>query len=394
VICARIAAAAGMFCALMAVASMASLRPLTNLPAAAPESTGALRKPWPAMVVPADNPTTPAKVELGRLLFYDSLLSNNNSMSCAHCHHPDLGFSDGLPRALGYGGDGAGRQRSGGVMLARRTPTLWNTGYAHRQYWDGRAANLEEQCRIPITEQDEMKQDAETLEFELHHIPEYEALFDRAFGGKKGSAISMANVTRAIAAFQRTLISRNSRFDRFAAGDDTALAPAEKRGLKLFTSEKTNCVQCHGLPNFANPEFAVTGVGDISGLPQDEHKKGAEAGHGGGPNGAYRIPTLRNVSLKPPYMHNGSLKSLPEVIDFYAGGGGRGRGLTVPLQDERVRPFAISTREKADLVAFLLSLTDVSSLPPVPKEVPSGLPVVPRFATAKRAAGNPAVKLR
>jgi Cytochrome c peroxidase len=357
-------------------------------PALHAEHVGAragLSRPWPAMVVPADNPTTPAKVELGRLLFSDSVLSNNNTISCAHCHHPDLGFSDGLPRARGYGADGAGRERSGGALLARRTPTLWNTGYAHRQYWDGRAKDLEDQCRFPITLLDEMKQDPETLVAELHHIPEYEVMFDRVFGGKKGSSVSLENVTRAIAAFERTLISRNSRFDKYAAGNEAALTASEKRGLDLFFSSRTRCSECHAPPNFATADFKVTGVPDVPGLPPDPHKKEAEPGHGGGPTSAFKIPTLRNVALKAPYMHNGSLKTLSDVIDFYANGGGRGKGLDVPLQDERVRKFAVTPQEKSDLIAFLGSLTDVSGLPPVPKEVPSGLPVVPRFVKSVRA---------
>lgn len=360
----------------------------SQVQAIAAEPATGLQKPWPMIVVPPDNPTTAAKVELGRLLFYDPILSNNNTFSCAHCHHPDLGFSDGLPRALGYGGEGAGRQRTGGTVLPRRTPTLWNTAYSHRQYWDGRAKDLEDQCRFPITMLDEMKQNPDTLIVELHHVPEYEAMFDRAFGGNKGSAISLQNVTRAIACFERTIVSRNSRFDRYASGNDAALTEPEKRGLKLFLSTKTRCTECHGLPNFANADFKVVGVPDVPGMTPDPHKKEAEPGRGGGPAGAFKIPTLRNVALKAPYMHNGSLKSLDQVLDFYSNGGGRGKGLEVPLQDDKIRKYKLSLQEKTDLISFLGSLTDVSGMPPVPKEVPSGLPVAERFVARRQTTDD------
>lgn len=335
---------------------------------------------WPRIVERADNPSTPAKVALGRLLFFDPVLSNDNRTSCAHCHHPDLGFSDGLARGRGYGAEGAGSQRRDGIVLPRHTTALWNAAYAPRLYADGRAKDLEDQARFPIVTDEEMKQDPETLVAELKALDEYGPLFDRAFDGRNGSAITFDNVCRALAAFERTLVSRRSRYDRFMAGDSRALTPAEKRGRTLFLSERTRCASCHVPPLFTNSEFRVTGVGDVSGLPPDPHKDTAEPGRGGGPNSAYLVPTLRNVALHPPYMHNGSLKSLPEVVDFYSHGGGRGRGLDLPRQDAAIRPFALSATEKRDLIAFLGALTDTSALPAVPKSVPSGLEVVPRLA--------------
>jgi cytochrome c peroxidase len=343
------------------------------------EPATGLQKSFPPIIQPDDNPTTPEKVELGRLLFFDPILSDDNTMSCAHCHHPDLGFSDGLPRSRGRGAHGAGTERRGGIELTRGAPTLWNALYNHRQFWDGRAADLEEQVRMVITTPEEVNADPDELVRELKAIPEYRRLFDRAFGGQNGSAITFGNIAKAIAAFERTLVSFNSRFDRYAAGDGNALTPQEKRGLKLFLSPKTRCNECHGLPTFANRDFKVIGVPNPPDGPPDVPKAGAEPGRGGGPNGAFKIPTLRNIALTAPYMHNGIFKTLEEVLDFYSNGGGRGRGLDVPLQDDKIRKFTLTPQEKADLIAFLLALTDESAKPPIPDRVPSGLPVVPRL---------------
>jgi cytochrome c peroxidase len=336
-----------------------------------------LQKAFPTEIAqPSDNPTTPEKVELGKLLFFDPILSDDNTLSCAHCHHPHLGFSDGLPRSRGRGGKGAGRERTGGIELTRGAPSLWNTVYSHRQFWDGRAAHLEEQARMVITTPEEVNADPAELVRELKAIPEYRALFDKAFGGTDGESITFKNVTHAIAAFQRTLVSFNSRFDRYAAGDGSALSPQEKRGLKLFLSPKTRCNECHGIPVFADRNFKVIGVPDPKDGPADVAKPEAERGRGGGPNGAFKIPTLRNIALTAPYMHNGVFETLEEVLDFYAGGGGRGLGLDVPLQDDKIRKFSLTPQEKADLIAFLLALTDESAAPEIPARVPSGLPVV------------------
>jgi cytochrome c peroxidase len=345
-----------------------------------------LQKAFPTEIVqPPDNPTTPEKVELGRLLFFDPILSDDNTLSCAHCHHPHLGFSDGLPRSRGRGGVGAGRERTGGIELTRGAPSLWNTVYNHRQFWDGRAAHLEEQARMVITTPEEVNADPAELVRELKAIPEYRALFDKAFGGRDGESITFKNVTYAIAAFQRTLVSFNSRFDRYAAGDGSALSPQEKRGLKLFLSPKTRCNECHGIPVFADRNFKVIGVPNPKDGPADVAKPEAARGRGGGPNGAFKIPTLRNIALTAPYMHNGVFETLEEVLDFYAGGGGRGLGLDVPLQDDKIRKFTLTPQEKADMIAFLLALTDESAAPEIPARVPSGLPVVqpqvPRLPT-------------
>jgi cytochrome c peroxidase len=349
--------------------------------------SGSLRRPFPAMAARADNPGTPEKVALGRLLYFDPVLSGANDISCASCHHPDLGFTDGRGLAMGKGGHGVGPARAGGVEIRRGAPTIWNAAYNHRQFWDGRAADLEEQARGPITSPDEMDQKPEALVAELTAIPEYVRLFDEAFAGTGGSALTFDNVTRAIAAFERTLVSDRSRFDRYAAGDPAALSPQERRGLTLFRSLKTRCFECHGFPTFANTDFKVIGVPDLPGHAPDRGR--AETGGGAAYERAFKVPTLRNVARTAPYMHNGTFRTLDEVLDFYAKGGGRGAGLPLANQDDKVRAFPLTASEKADLIAFLNALTDETRRPEFPDRVPSGLPVVEHVAGAAPLEAEP-----
>ncbi len=349
---------------------------------------GGLRRPFPEMKTRPDNQTTPEKVELGRLLYFDPALSGDNEQSCATCHHPDLGFSDGRSLAMGFGGKGVGPDRKGGKQVRRSTPTIWNAAFNHKQFWDGRANDLEEQARFPITSADEMNQNPDELVKELKAIPEYVRLFDRAFSGDGGSAVTFDNVTLALAAFERTIISDNSPFDRYAAGDQSALTAEQRRGLTLFRSLKTRCFECHGFPTFANPDFKVIGVPGIPGQPDDYGRSEIE---GGEPyKRAFKIPTLRNVALTAPYMHNGRFQTLEEVIDFYANGGGKGQGLELQNLDDKIRGFKLTEQEKRDLIAFLRALTDESKKPAIPEKVPSGLPVVPRLAPKARMAATPA----
>lgn len=348
---------------------------------------GGLRRPLPAMATRPDNPTTPERIALGRLLYFDAVLSGANDESCATCHHPDLGLSDGRGLSMGRGGKGLGPERTGGVELRRGAPTVWNAAYSHRQFWDGRASDLEDQAQNPIKSKDEMDQDPVELVKELEAIPEYVSLFDRAFAGKDVSAVTFENTTRAIAAFERTLVSARSRFDRYREGDVTALSASERRGLALFRSLKTRCFECHGFPSFANPDFKVVGVPDLPGQEPDLGRE--EAGAGPAYARAFKVPTLRNVALTAPYMHNGKYKTLQEVILFYQKGGGAGEGLELKNLDDKIRRFALTEDEQKDLIAFLGSLTDESALPEIPERVPSGLPVVPRLRKEARAAPGP-----
>ncbi|MGE0101920.1 MAG: parallel beta-helix domain-containing protein [Blastocatellales bacterium] len=350
--------------------------------------SGGLRRPFPEMNTRKSNPTTPEKVELGRLLYFDPLLSGDNTQSCATCHHPDLGFSDGRQVSMGVGGKGLGPSRTAGKELPRNAPSIWNAAWFHKLFWDGRANDLEDQARNPITAEDEMNQKPDDLVRELKAIPEYVSMFETAFGVSGESAVTFDNVTGAIAAFERTVVSRDSPFDRYAAGDTTALTPEQRRGLTLFRSLKTRCFECHGFPTFANPDFKVIGVPPMPGKTPDPGRSEID---GGEPyKFAFKVPTLRNVALTAPYMHNGRFQTLEEVIDFYSVGGGQGFGMKLPNLDDKIRRFSISQEEKKDLVAFLHALTDDSKKPEIPAKVPSGLPVVPRMVPPARGSALPA----
>jgi parallel beta-helix repeat protein len=200
--------------------------------------------------------------------------------------------------------------------------------------------------------------------------------------------VTFDNVTRAIAAFERTITSTRSRFDLYREGDVSALTAPERRGLALFRSLKTRCFECHGFPNFANPDFKVVGVPDLPGQKPDLGRQ--EAGGGPAYARAFKVPTLRNVAMTAPYMHNGKFQTLQEVILFYQKGGGAGEGLELENLDDKIRRFALTEDEQKDLVAFMGSLTDESSRPEIPPRVPSGLPVVPRLRSMASAVSGPA----
>lgn len=303
----------------------------------------------------------PQAAELGRLLFYDPLLSVNDDMSCATCHHPDLGFSDGRTLALG-----AHEQD-----LRRNAPSLWNVAFSGSLFWDGRARSLEEQLLIPLANPDEMGADLDGMVAELQNIPDYAALFDAAFD----DGVTIDNIAAAIAAFQRTLVSDNAPFDRFAAGDFNALTPQQRRGFDIFRSAETRCFECHAYPTFTANTFHVLGVPDSDldnpdrGRVEVQNAPDAEFG--------FRTPGLRNVVLSAPYMHNGSLATLEEVVQFYADGGGLDAGGVDVQVDEKIRGFDLSDQEMQDLIAFLYALTDEpADAIAIPERVPSGLPVV------------------
>jgi cytochrome c peroxidase len=318
----------------------------------------AQRTQFPPIVAPPDNPTTAQRIDLGRQLFFDPVLSASNAMACATCHHPDLGFSNGAaispPRAGAPG---------------RNVPTVWNAAFNRHLLWDGRVESLEAQAVDPLTLPNEMAATPAEIEAELGAIPAYVGLFDAAFGGGR-QAVTFDNVTRALAAFERTLLSNDSRFDRFVAGAAGALTPQEQRGLALFFSPETRCAECHQPPTFAHETFRVVGVPS-----EDPGRAGVSPT---GVRGAFRVPTLRNVALTAPYMHNGSLATLEDVVQFYADGAGRANGF--PSVDPLLKGFDLSGQDKADLVAFLRALTDERALPAVPEQALSGLPVVPRIA--------------
>ena len=334
-------------------------------------SSSNLERPFPEMVRREDNPDTPEKIELGKLLFFDPILSGDNSVSCAHCHHPDLGFSDNRGLSMGNNGKGIGRKRVGGDVLRRGSPTLWNVGFNHAQYWDGRAKDLEHQAMFPITDSKEMNQGRIELLKELKNLPEYNKFFKNVFEGN--DPINFKNILYAIASFERSILSNNSRFDQYAAGDGSALSVEERHGLNIFRSLKTRCFECHNIPTFNNPDFKAIGVPDIDPNNPDLGRFDIE---GKGYERAFKVPTLRNIALTAPYMHNGIFKTLDEVIEFYADGGGVKHGINQKILDDKIRPFSLSNKEKEDLISFLHSLTDESKKPDIPKRVPSGLSIV------------------
>lgn len=333
------------------VATTVSTAPPLPVPPPQPSPT------WPPLRQPPGNASTPARVELGRQLFYDPVLSVSNDMSCATCHHPDLGFSNGKV---------VSEPRPGAP--ARNVSGLWNTGFNAFLLWDGRETSLESQARLPLTLPNEMAETPERLETTLRAIPAYVELFDAAFEGG-ADAVTFDHVTQALADFQRTLISDDSAYDRFVAGDASALTEQQQRGMTLFFSQRTHCGECHQPPLLANETFRVIGV--------DSEDPGRAGVSENGLAGAFKVPSLRNVTLTAPYMHDGQFATLDEVVQFYAGSAGRVHDF--PRVDPLLKGFDLTVKEKADLLAFLEALTDESRLPPVPEVALSGLPTVPRI---------------
>lgn len=303
----------------------------------------------PNVPVPSGNPETAETIALGRKLFYDKRLSRDNSVACATCHNPFTGFTDGRKNSIGVGG------KTG----IRNAPTVINAAYAPLQFWDGRAASLEEQAASPIANPVEMDQAHDIWISNLDSDPTYKAAFWKAFG--PGPA-TLTKVEKAIASFERTLISGDSAFDRYQyGGDKKALSPAAIRGLRVFLDPtKGNCAACHTIGDkfalFTDGKFHNTGAGvDGEGVLTDmgrfiESKQAAD-------KGAFKTPSLRNVADSAPYMHDGSLKTLKDVVDFYAGGGNSN-----PNLDPQMKRIHLTGQERAELVEFLDSLT--GRLPP------------------------------
>lgn len=305
--------------------------------------------PLPEVMVPKDNPMTPAKVELGKMLFFDPRLSGNDHWACATCHNPSLGFSDGLPRSLGFGDE---------TELGRHAPTVLNIAYNTAQFWDGRAPTMEQQAIGPIQAGREMNSNPKELEKELNSIPEYKERFMKVFG----EPVTMPNIGKAIAAFERTLVTRDAPFDRYIRGDKNSLNTQEKRGLILYIS-KAACSQCHNGANFTDNQFHNIGLPQVGPLKEDLGRY--EVTKNEKDKRAFKTPTLRNVTMTPPYMHNGVFKTLEEVVDFYNKGGGEDRN-----KSSKIFKLNLTDKEKEDLVAFLKTLTGnvpIVSYPQLPQ---------------------------
>lgn len=306
---------------------------------------------------------TPAQIDLGRFLFFDPALSKDGSISCASCHQPDKGFSDDLDRSIGITGE----------KVARSAPTLWNVAFVDKFFWDVRAQSLEEQAVGPLFDPLEMGNTPEQLLATLRNNKDYVAMFKQAFPQK--SNVELAQVYTALTAFQTSLISLNSRYDQYAHGYHKALTKNEIAGLNVFRSFVARCAECHQPPLFTNNEIAVIGAPEPEGRALDI---GAEKTYNAPKlRGAFKVPTLRNITKSAPYMHSGRYDNLRDAVKFY----NDGRGNSVPEGEEMLLHWHISepnlTDDELDLIVdFLGTLTDESLTPQTPQRVPSGLPVI------------------
>lgn len=331
-----------------------------------------LPRGFPEPRVPADNPMSEAKVHLGRLLFYDRRLSGNQTFSCGNCHLQSRAFADPLPRGVG----------STGEVHPRGAMGLANIAYAPVLTWaNPNIRTLEQQAMLPMFGETPVELGLAGREQELlarlAADSAYPRLFRAAFPHEEG-AITVRRVTQAIAAFERTLISGRAPYDRYLAGDSTAITAAARRGEELFFSEKLECFHCHGGFNFTNTvdykgkgfveiEFHNTGLYNVDGKGAYPTENPGVREHTGDPEdmGKFKAPSLRNIALTAPYMHDGSVRTLDAVLDHYAAGGRtiaagprRGVGRRNPYKSSFVKGFTLTPRERRDVLAFLHSLTD------------------------------------
>ena len=291
--------------------------------------------------VPADNPLTAAKIALGKQLFWDPRWSTTSTVACVSCHQPEHGWSD--PQRVSF--DHTGKP------TARHTPTLINRLFSQTQGWAGHRESLEELlARLPFT--------SPAAVVRLGNIPDYQEQFQRAFG----SAVTAEGVAQALAAYTRTILSGQASYDRFQAGDRQALSEAAQRGLRLFEG-KARCSRCHSGFNFTDEDYHNLGIGMDQATPD---RGRATVTQDDTDTGAFKTPTLRDVARSAPYMHDGSLATLEQVVDFYVQG-----GHTNPWLSPKSQPLDLTAAERADLVTFLQALTgevapEVSRPPPLP----------------------------
>lgn len=303
--------------------------------------------PWlrpDAAPAPADNLPNASRIKLGEMLFWDPRLSRKSSMSCASCHNPALGWSDGLPTAVGFDMQ----------ILGRATPTIINSAFNTIQMWDGRKADLEEQALGPIAAAGEMNLALTEMVTRLQAIPGYKPEFEKAYPGQ---GISEVTVARAIASFERTVLSTESPFDRWRKGDEKAINASAKHGFELFTG-KANCAICHQGFNFTDNGFHNIGVKDPGSTPDvgrfaQRKVKSMQ--------GAFKTPTLRDVALTAPYMRNGAYLTLTEVVEHYNRGGDVKDNLDINMV-----PLNLTHEECQDIVAFMETLTGAPRVVNVP----------------------------
>jgi cytochrome c peroxidase len=289
----------------------------------------------PAIAWPKDNPYTQAKADLGRLLYFDRRLSADETLSCASCHMPQKGFTDGLAVSIGV------KAQQGG----RSAPTVINRVYAMAQFWDGRASSLEEQAKGPIANPIEMGMTHDGVVDRIRQVPGYRPLFVKAFGAED---IDIDRMAKAIACFERTVMSGNAPYDRYQHGDKEAMTAQQIRGLDIFVN-KAQCDRCHEGANFTLNSYHNLGVGMDKPKPDLGRYTVTKDPRDWG---AFKTPTLREIEHTGPYMHDGSLKTLDEVVEFYNKGGIPNKNL-----DPQMKLLHMNDQEKKDLVAFMKALS-------------------------------------
>lgn len=337
---------------------------------------------------PAGNSSSPEKIALGRALFWDPVLSGGKDVSCATCHHPATGYADAVELSIGANGQGLGAARHFRApndipLVGRNSPTVLNAAFngltgagtgdpaLAPMFWDGRVQSLETQSLLPVATLEEMRghQYAEGVVLDsvvarLRRIPAYAALFGGAFA--EADPVTAANIGRALACFERTLVAPDSRFDQYLRGNQAALSTQEIAGLNAFV--QSGCAKCHSGPMLSDYQLHVLGVAD--------NPRNATSDAGAGGRYAFRTPSLRNVALTAPYMHSGTLPNLAAVLNFYDPGRGPASSANphVPLS-QRDPLFPGQVNNAAAIIAFLGTLTATSYDRTVPAAVPSGLPV-------------------
>ncbi|HEX6227702.1 MAG TPA: cytochrome c peroxidase [Chryseolinea sp.] len=318
---------------------------------------GGLKSPLPAL----RDGFSPQQIDLGRYLFFDPVLSKDGTRSCSSCHQPDKGFADGLKTSIG----------ENGTALKRAAPGLWNVGFSKKFFWDARATSLEQQMTGPLYSPAEMANTPENLLKTLNEIETYRQLFRQAFPDRHRNNIELQEVYQAIAAFESSLISLNSRYDQYAHGYHEALTIEEIEGLNIFRSFVARCAECHTPPLFTNQQVAVIGLAEPDNKPLDP---GAQTTFNDSTlRGAFKVPSLRNIARTAPYSHAGRFGTLREMIEFY----NLGRGHEVP-KGERLHLHwhiwepRLTSYEMDRLVDFLNTLTDESFKPQTPDLLPSG----------------------
>lgn len=298
----------------------------------------------PPMPIPADNPQSDAKIKLGRQLYFDGRLSANNEISCATCHDPKTGWA----------GHDATDTGIGGRVGDRNSGTVVNSGYMKYQFWDGRAASLEEQALGPIHNPVEMGETLENVVRKLNAIPGYKRQFQEVFH----SDVTTDGIAKAIAAFERTIVSGPSPYDRFLQGDKKALSAEALRGMEIFNGKGT-CVACHNGPLFSDQSFHNLGIGMNAAKPDIGREAVTKDPKD---RGKFKTPGLRNVANTYPYMHDGQTPTLEAVVELHNKGGIPNSNL-----DPLVKPLGLTDTEKKDLVAFLKALTGPEPVVSAPK---------------------------